>query len=112
MHNEFLEILQQEPAFPPLFITGILKGIAQGQEPFNASHSDSCTGAMLIAPIKPNGLPRPVQNPDMCRAIATSLVVGKVLSQRKHSTLWKLGRDAQIFALHSGASHVMDALIS
>jgi hypothetical protein len=30
MRNEFLKILQQEPAFLPLFITGILKGIAQG----------------------------------------------------------------------------------
>jgi hypothetical protein len=35
---------------------------------------ESCTGAMLIAPLKPNGQPRPVQIPDMFRAIATGKV--------------------------------------
>ena len=38
---------------------------------------------MLIAPLKPNGLPRPVQIPDMFRAIATSLAVGKVFKSKE-----------------------------
>ena len=83
MRNEFLKVLQQDPVFLPLFIRCILCGIAQGKDSFSASHSDSCTGAMLIAPLKPNGLPRPVQIPHIFRAIVTSLAVGKVFKSKE-----------------------------
>ena len=83
MRNEFLKVLQQDPAFLPLFTKCILCGIAQGKEPFSSSHLDSCTGAMLIAPLKPNGLPRPVQIPDMFRAIVTSYTVAKVFKSKE-----------------------------
>ena len=83
MRNEFLKILQQDNTFLQLFTRCILRGIAQGLEPFFASHSDSCTGAMLIAPLKPNGLPRPVQIPHMFRAVVTSLAVGSVFKSKE-----------------------------
>ena len=38
---------------------------------------------MLIAPLKPNWLPRPVQIPDMFRAVVTSLAVGKVFKSKE-----------------------------
>ena len=38
---------------------------------------------MLIAPLKPNGLPRPVQIPDMFRAIVTSYAVAKVFKSKE-----------------------------
>jgi hypothetical protein len=83
MRNEFLKVLQQDPAFLPLFTKCILCGIAQGKEPFSSSHLDSCTGAMLIAPLKPNGLPLPVQISDMFRAIVTSYAVAKVFKSKE-----------------------------
>ena len=38
---------------------------------------------MLIAPVKPNGLPRPVQIPDMFRAVVTSLQCSSILKSRE-----------------------------
>ncbi len=38
---------------------------------------------MLIAPLRPNGLPQPVQIPDMSQAITTSHAVGKVLKSQE-----------------------------
>jgi hypothetical protein len=86
MRNEFLKVLQQDLDFLPLFTKCILCGIAQGKEPFYSSHLDSCTGAMLIAPLKPNCLPRPVQIPDMFRAIITSYAVAKVFKSKEDLT--------------------------
>ena len=91
MRNEFLKVLQQDPAFLPLFIKGVLIGIAQGQDPFSASCVNSCTGAMLIAPLKPNGLPRPVQIPDMFRAVVTSLAAGKVFKSKEATNFLETG---------------------
>ena len=91
MRNEFLKVLQQDPAFLPLFTKCILCGIAQGKDPFYSSHLDSCTGAMLIAPLKPNGLPRPVQIPDMFRAIVTSYAVAKVFKSKEAITFIETG---------------------
>ncbi len=85
MRTEFLKYLQQDFAFlqVPLFTKCILCGIAQGKEPFYTFHSDSCTGAMLIAPLKPNRLPGPEQIPDMFLAIVTSYAVGKVFKSKE-----------------------------
>jgi hypothetical protein len=38
---------------------------------------------MLIAPLKPNGLPRPVQIPHIFRAIVTSLAIGKLFKSKE-----------------------------
>jgi hypothetical protein len=46
---------------------------------------------MLIAPLKPNGLPRPVQIPDMFRAIVTSYAVAKVFKSKEEITFIETG---------------------
>ena len=56
--------------------------MGKGLDNFHSSRDDSCSGAMLIAPLKPNGQPRPVQIPDMFRAIVTSFLCG-LLSKGK-----------------------------
>ncbi len=84
MRNEFLKSLPGDPAFLPLFTKCILCGIAQGNELFfPISHLDSCTRAILIAPFKPNGLPRPGQITDMFCAIVTGYAVEKVFKSKE-----------------------------
>ena len=65
MRNKFIKVLAQDSSFLSLFITCIMIPIGKGLDKFPSSREDSCTGAMLIAPLKPNEKPRPVQIPDM-----------------------------------------------
>ena len=61
----------------------VLCSMAKGLEPFYLSHLHSCTGAMLSAPLKSNGLPCPVQIPDTLRVILTRYSVSKLFKSKE-----------------------------
>jgi hypothetical protein len=65
---------------------------------------------MLIAPLKPNGLPRPVRIPDMFRAIQ-AMPLEKCSSPKRHSISWRLEPVALILDTLSADFLKMDALM-
>ena len=95
MRNEFLKVLVQDFTVLNLFRHQIVIPMLTGQTTFDCSALSSCTGALVIGLLKPNGLPRPVQIPDRFRAIGAGVVCNYVFKSKAATEYFETGNQGQ-----------------
>ncbi len=91
MLNEFLKILVDEPTIFHQYHQQIVLHMAQGHPPFHIDCATSCTGALVLATLKPNGDICPIQITDAHLSITNTAIVAAVYKSKAAMNCFETG---------------------